>query len=312
MCEAPTRVAICVPTCRRPAGLTRLLGALAGLRFQGLPPSLRLVVVDNDPAASGRAVCDALAERLPMPLDYRVEKRRGIPQARNAALAACLADSDFVAFLDDDEVPSEIWLDELLRVQRQTAADAVTGPCLSRFREPPPAWVEASEIFLRPRPDNGESVGFAFTGNVLLRTRAVAGMDSLFDERLASIGGEDSEFFERFTRAGHRIAWCDSAVVEDEVPAACVRLSWILGRAYRSGAATAYIDRKLDPELATLLRVLAHGAWCLGRASLALLLASLRGRAAAARALRLGAFGAGRLGGLVGLHYAEYRVIRGG
>ena len=63
--------------------------------------------------------------------------------------------------------------------------------------------------------------------------------------------------------------------------------------------------------VASVARVAAHGAWCLARAAVSLLAAAAGGRAAAARALHLGAFGAGRLGGLVGLHHAEYRVIRG-
>ena len=38
------------------------------------------------------------------PLTYAIEKRRGIPQARNAALARVLGEVDWIAFVDDDEV----------------------------------------------------------------------------------------------------------------------------------------------------------------------------------------------------------------
>ncbi len=304
-------MALCVLTYRRPAGLARLLGALRDLRLPDAALEIRLVVVDNDPEASARAVCDALGSRLPFSISYLVEKRRGIPQARNAALGAAMATADFVAFLDDDEVPEPDWLAELLRVQRVYDADAVTGPCLSRFDAPPPRWIEEGRFFERPRWPTGRPLHFAYTGNVLVRTRSLAAMEALFDERMGLTGGEDGEFFQRFARAGHRIVWCDTAVVHDSVPESCANLRWILARAYRAGAAEAYIERKLLPGPTTALRVLVHGAYCIAKGSLLLLAAVPRGRAAAAAALRLASFGAGRVGGLVGLRYPEYRRTHG-
>jgi len=304
-------VAICVLTYLRPVGLTRLLSALAELRLPGEAPELRLLVTDNDPDASARSLCEALAPRLPFPLHYQVEKRRGIPQARNAALAATLGACDFVAFLDDDELPEPAWLAELLRVQKETGAAAVTGPCLSRFEVPPPAWVEAGGFFVRPRWPSGQPLHFAYTGNVLIRSDALAAMDELFDERLALTGSEDSEFFQRFARSGRRIVWCDTAVVYDAVPVSCARLRWILARSYRAGAAESYIQRKLAPGAASTLRILAHAGYCVAKASLQLAFSAWRGRAAAARALHLASFGVGRFGGLLGLQRAEYRQIHG-
>lgn len=304
-------MALCVLTYRRPAGLARLLGALGDLRFPDGAPEIRLVVVDNDPEASARGVCDDLGPRLPFSIHYLVEKRRGIPQARNAALGAVLEAAEFVAFLDDDEVPEPDWLAELLRVQRAHDADAVTGPCLSRFEKAPPRWIEEGGFFERPRRPTGRPLQFAFTGNVLVRANALSAMGELFDERLALTGSEDSEFFQRFARAGHRIVWCDTAVIHDSVPESCVKLAWILARAYRVGAAEAYIERKLLPGPTTALRVLVHGAYCIAKGSLLLAAAALRGRAAAAAALRLASFGAGRVGGVVGLQYAEYRRTHG-
>src|SRR5262245_40320356 len=134
-------VAICIASFQRPDGLAALLGALAELRFAGRAPSLAVVVVDNDPAESARAVVERARAALPHPIDYRLEPRRGIPHARNAALAAALHRAHWLAFIDDDEIPAPGWLDALLAVAARTGADIVTGPVVPRFAAAPAHWV---------------------------------------------------------------------------------------------------------------------------------------------------------------------------
>ncbi|UCC32144.1 MAG: glycosyltransferase family 2 protein, partial [Phycisphaerales bacterium] len=112
------RVAVCVITCRRPEGLQRLLRALNALTFRGDPPDIEVIVVDNDADTSAASVCDLLRRDLNWPLRYEVEPQRGIPFARNRAVACAADTADFVSFIDDDEVPQPSWLDELLAVQR--------------------------------------------------------------------------------------------------------------------------------------------------------------------------------------------------
>ncbi len=304
------RIAICVVTHQRPEGLLRLLGALDGLeRLPGA--TLRAIVIDNDAAGSARAVCDAAAARVSYPLVYAVEKRRGIPQARNRALAEALGD-DFVAFVDDDEVPEPRWLAELLAAQRRSGADAVAGPCLPRFAATPPAWVVEGRFFERPRYADGAALDVAYTHNVLVRAAALAAMDSLFDEDMALCGGEDVEFFRRFARRGLGIAWADAAVVHEVVPASRTRLRWLLRRALRVGASNARVRLVHAPGPGSALALVAHGSWCIARGLLGLLAAGLRGRrGAAARGLHLVSFGVGRWLGLAGLRVDEYRSTDG-
>jgi cellulose synthase/poly-beta-1,6-N-acetylglucosamine synthase-like glycosyltransferase len=302
---------VLIPTYRRPFGLARLLGALDDLELPDDIADLRVFVVDNDAAASAREVCGTLAGRVSYALDYSVEKRRGIPQARNALLAAAFEAADFVCFLDDDEVPETAWLVELLRTQRAHAADAVTGPCLSAFDTPPPRWVSDAGLFERPRFISGTLLDTGYTGNALFRVAALLRMPALFDEQLALSGGEDSEFFRRFARAGHRIVWCDDAVVHDSVPETCLNLRWILARSLRAGGTESYLERKFEPGLYTSSKIAVHGVYCLVKGLGMLVVSALRGRAAAVRALHLASFGAGRVGGLLGFHHAEYRQTHG-
>jgi glycosyltransferase involved in cell wall biosynthesis len=304
------RVDICVITCRRPKGLRRLLGALQQLHTSERAAAVRVVVVDNDADESARAVCSEAAEWLQWPLHYATEKRRGIPQARNTALALALPHADFVAFIDDDETPDPDWLEALLRTLAAHDGDAVTGPALPAFEIPPARWVVESRLFDGPRHATGTSVSCAYTNNVLVRTRALAALDALFDETLALTGSSDWEFFTRFASEGHRIVWCDEAHTHEWIPATRARLGWLLRRALRTGSTQSVCERRAAAPVARL-RIAAHGAWCIARGLASALLGLPRGRGAAARGLALATAGVGRLAGLSGWAYREYRTIHG-
>jgi GT2 family glycosyltransferase len=269
-------------------------------------------VVDNDPAASAGPVCRTAASRLDCPLVYRVEERRGIPQARNAAVAEALGRADFVAFIDDDEVPSPQWLDELLRVQAASGADAVAGPCEPLFEDRVPRWIERGRFFERPHHPTGARLASAFTHNVLVRASALAQLGAFFDERMALLGGSDVELFRRFAARGHAIVWAEGAPVFEWVPRSRANARWLLERAFRVGTSSAFIERNDRERPFSPTRLLAHGGWCLAKGAALLPVGGLRGRAGALRALCLAAFGAGRLGGLAGIHREEYRVVHGG
>ena len=121
------RVAICIATFRRQELLRELLVGLAQLTFhKARKPHIQIVVVDNDELASAEEICDDVS--IPWPIKYVVEPRRGITHARNRTIAE-VSSADFVAFIDDDEIPSAHWLDELLWAQEKFSADVVPAPC---------------------------------------------------------------------------------------------------------------------------------------------------------------------------------------
>jgi succinoglycan biosynthesis protein ExoM len=305
------KIDVCIITYRRPRGLQRLLGGLQQQRLHEPFPEVRILVVDNDPEESARAVCQAARSWLDFELVYEVEKRRGIPQARNAALALALGVSDFVAFIDDDEVPEPDWLAELCDVQRIHEADAVGGPVLPLFETTPPAWIESGRFFERVRHGTGTRLPCGYTNNLLVSTRALATLDRLFDERMALTGSSDTELFGRFARRGHRIVWADAAQVVEWVPESRVNLRWLLQRSFRVGTASVIIDRVCREDRQRAWRMLAHAGWCVAKGLLQLLRVLAGNRASAVEGLRLAVFGVGRWAGLAGYRYEEYRKIHG-
>jgi glycosyltransferase involved in cell wall biosynthesis len=294
--EKRADVAICVASCRRPEGLHALLGGLAAQVFPGDPPSLCVHVIDNDLAASARPVVEAAQSWFPHPIEYAAERRPGIPQTRNASLSSALGSAEWLAFIDDDEIPDPCWLTRLLETQRASGADVVTGPVVARFQAPPPEWVRRGAFFDPPRHPTGAEVVTAYTNNALVRADAVAALPWGFDERLRV--GEDSEFFERLRARGSRIVWCDEALVHDSVPPERATWKWLVARGFGNGVARTRIDRWQAPRGA-FGRSLQRGLRRLAGGALQVVWAP--DKAARVRGLEVTAVGAGRLAGLLGV-----------
>lgn len=306
------RLAVCVNTYLRPEGLERFLRALARATFANPAPRVEVVVVDNDAEESAREICEQARDWLPHELHYVVEKRRGIPQARNTALSVAMPLADFVVITDDDVEPTPGWLAELLRVQRLYRADVVAGPNPPRFLEESPAWIVEGRFFESPRRATGIPIDKAATNNVLVRCDALERMDRLFDESLGLQGCDDTEFFRRMAQEGHMMVWADDAVVYECIPPSRMTLRWLLQRAYRLA------NGRGNPELrrlegVTRCWVFGNGLKCLARGGveLALAVALRRGEVARVHALLKLACGAGWLTGLFGLRFREYTRVYG-
>lgn len=302
-------VSLCICTYRRPAGLRRLLHAVARARTERVE-RLEIVVVDNDPDGSARATIDSI-DGMPFPMRCVPEPRRGISFARNRAVAEAGPASDWIAFLDDDEEPEPGWLDELLRVQALHAADVVAGPVPPRFEADPPRWVLRGRFHEPPRHATGTLLPYADTGNVLVRAALFRDFPAPFAPSLALAGGEDTHFFLRVARAGHRIVWADDAVAWEWVPPSRVRLPWLLRRSFRRGNTWALLERDLDPGLRVRLRRILRGGGRIARGAVLLPVGIVRGRHAVVDALRGICFGAGSLAGVAGYRYDEYRTTHG-
>ena len=306
-------VAICIATCRRPDGLRRLLEGIGQLELAGpVSPSLQVVVVDNDPGRSAQAVCEQFERHLPWPLTYQVEPRPGIAPTRNRALAMVGQDVDFVAMLDDDEVPCHEWLAELLEVQSTHAADVVGGPVIPHFPQPVPGWIIAGGFFTKPRYATGHRLRHAFTNNVLMRACLIWETGMRFEPQYALMGCEDRDFFQRIGMAGYRIVWADRAVVREWIPPERANCRWIIQRMFRVGNSTTVIEHDLKPGLATRMGAAARALVWLVIGLVQTAWGLLAGRRHLVNGLRHIAYSAGRAYGLVGRRYEEYRQARVG
>lgn len=296
----PLQLAVCVCTYRRAAALDRLLHALTDQRWARLPPcSVTVVAVENEQHGPGEDVCRKYNAGGKLSIQYAVESQPGVPIARNRCLDIAVAWSDFIAFIDDDEIPSSDWLEQLLCAQLETGADVVSGPVLATYVRPPPSWLLRGRFhdswapeshssrfsywlngnsfrsffrrvcdFSHPVPGrsckrSGSTIPWCDTGNVLCRTDIIRATGLRFDATLRVHGyGADTLFFRRLHNAGYRLVWCNEAAVRHEIPPERTTAKWLFRRALQIGFCGELAEARLgDRSVLKLLNAVFWLVW---------------------------------------------------
>ncbi|BAV34115.1 glycosyl transferase [Sulfuricaulis limicola] len=299
-------ISLCIATYRRPERLGALLDDL--VKQQQLP--IDVVVVDNDAAGSARAVVKRRRELgAPFPIHYDIQPVKNISLTRNRTVA--LANSDWIAFIDDDERAPAGWLKKLSEAAIRCNADGVLGPVEPVVPANAPAWIQHGSFYEWWRmktcaviPPN--KLRF---GNVLLRGALLRDTPTPFDPDYGLTGGEDGDLLGRLVQQGARIVWCDEAIVHEPVEGARLSLRWLLLRALRGGQdfarhwlAGSYGQLTSTGRVRLFLRALLQSALAAGLAFLSWPL----GRHRAVYWLLKASANIGKITILLGWHYREY------
>lgn len=193
-------VSVVIPSHDRPEGLARLL---AGLRRQTIGPQrFEVIIVDDGSSVPVAVDPDGLQVRV-----LRREPSGGPAAARNCGWRAASAKT--VAFIDDDCIPSERWLEVLIAASRaeEVVVQGRIAPLPEQLqrRRPLSHTIEVdglTPLFI--------SANIAYPRSLLER---VGG----FDESFTRGAGEDAELGARATRAGAVARFIPDAVVYHEI-----------------------------------------------------------------------------------------------
>jgi glycosyltransferase involved in cell wall biosynthesis len=238
------RVAVCVCTFNRPAGLRLVLDAIDRQRLDSITEEqVWVVAVDNSTVGSASAVVSAYAAAGRFKTTLVSEPRRGLSFARNAALGAAReGGAALIAFIDDDEVPHPSWLEGLVSLLTKTNAAAAVGPVRPVFEAPPPFWLPTSAYVTR-RPATAGFVEDGYTSNCVISVSALDKVALAFDMRFNEAGGEDTILFKGMRDRGLPIAWAEQAVVHELIPRHRMTAGWLWRRWYRTGTTMAHLGR---------------------------------------------------------------------
>lgn len=228
-----SHITVCICTFRRPVLLAKLLRAVEEQVMDGFTYSV--VVADNDAAQSARSVVDAFGLNSSLPVKYCVEPVQNLALIRNRAVGE--AHGEFLAFIDDDEIPEKDWLLRLLEAHRRLGGDGILGPVKPYFDTTPPDWVIRGRFFERPDPPTGYRLRWSEcrTGNALIRSDILEDQQPPFRSQFTT-AGEDMDFFRRMIDNGRAFFWCREAAVHELVPPERWRRSFLLKRALLRGS----------------------------------------------------------------------------
>jgi len=229
MCLSSLTV-LCVCTYRRPANLLKLLNALVELEQPG---ELQVVVVDNHEDRQGMGVCKQLPDSYPFIVHAFAESRPGITYARNTALREALAlKPQYLAFLDDDEWPSQQWLREMRNTMQLHDSDVVGGPTLTQFPDHAPLEYRDNPYFgADMRLKDGQKCQLQAAGNAFMRADFVRVLaPDFFHPAFANSCGEDLAFFTQLSDHGAKMHWSANAVVHESVEPYRLSEEWLKSR----------------------------------------------------------------------------------
>ena len=234
----PECINVCICTFRRASVLNaaRSVDAQAGID----PIPVRLTIVDNDETDTLRGTIADFARELKLSVHYVHAPAKNISIARNAALDS--ADTDWLAFIDDDEIADENWLANL--VKHRDRADVIVGPSQAVYARGLPGWLSRCDFHssaINISPEN------AYTGNVLMNLKLVRQHAIRFREELGRTGGEDTVFFRELAKRGARFAYEPDAAVREPVPEGRANMRWVRRRMYRAGQTHGLVCKTFDP-----------------------------------------------------------------
>jgi cellulose synthase/poly-beta-1,6-N-acetylglucosamine synthase-like glycosyltransferase len=306
-----TTVTVCICTFRNPDGLRALLQGLDTQLLESMrDQDLTVAVVDNDAEGSAGQVLTSYAAAGRFRLHSMIQPKRGLSSARNSALHLAFASqADLFAFLDDDEVPSERWLQSLVDSFKDPSTAIVVGPLEPLFEVPPPRWIVAGDFF-RHRCSDTDEDRLGYTGNVMMKTAAIEATGVRFDETLNSIGGEDVIFFRSLRARGFKIKCSHGALAFESIPRGRATLKWMMRRWLRAGATGTLLMGRTNLGWRNRFANAARGLGRIGAGSiLVVVTAAVRGRRdfpAVARAIATVCRGVGMLIAAFGVSYQEY------
>ena len=264
--QATVSVVICAYTDRR---WEDLLAAVASLRRQTLPPLETIVVIDHNSELAQQALRELAAATV-----VENAETQGLSGARNTGVR--IARGDVIAFLDDDAVADDEWLEQLIRPYADPSVMAVGGTI-------DPLWPGSRPPMLPAEFDWVVGCTYAGMPSDTTRVRNVIGANmslrrSVFDVvggfrtdvgRVGTLplGCEETELCIRVRQLmpGSQVIFEPRARVGHRVTADRTRWRYFRSRCYAEGLSKAVVSRHagredgLESERAYATRTLPRG-----------------------------------------------------
>jgi succinoglycan biosynthesis protein ExoM len=247
-------ISICIATFKRANQLESLLKAIVH-DITRPPLPIEVVVCDNDANRSAEQIVKTAMEGADISIKYFCEPEQNISLARNKTILE--ASGEWLAFIDDDELPSKGWLTNLYDTVTAFKADGAFGPVMHILPDQADASIKLMGFFPPAQIKTGTTLKMQDTacGNALVNAKFIK-KSGLFDKKFGLTGGEDTLLFGTLLHQFSAVfVWCAEAIVYETVALNRCTKAWLKNRAFRGGQAYALVEREVLGNSKWLLRL---------------------------------------------------------
>lgn len=252
---------VCICTHDRPRYVA---DCLAGLDRQTIARErFSTLIVDSASGDAAQAALSKLVEKHDNTRVIRLD-RPGISLARNAAAEA--SQTRYVAYIDDDAIPSPDWIACILQALSEPGVSPalIGGRILPKWEAPLPSWWPASlrgVLSIVEYQGGGEYrtpdlPGYLepYAANMIVDARILLRLggfgDSLGRMGTTLLSDEDVQIAWRMQDAGYSVRYDSRIVVHHQIQASRYRPEWLLSRLYWQGFSTVLTRKTLGYRLA--------------------------------------------------------------
>ena len=185
----------------------RLPSLINSMLSQKCPVLFEVLVINNNSSDETLSILDTLSKQHPGRIRIVTESQQGIAHARNRAIAESL-DSDYMVFIDDDEIPHPGLLSSAIRVLETENADCAGGRIVVDFSgHKRPLWLTDDLLGFLAEVDYGELEFWIINNTTPVWTANVAYNMEIFRRH------PDLRFDIRFNREGNGIGGGEDAIM---------------------------------------------------------------------------------------------------
>ena len=231
--------------------LDSIEAALNSVRKQSLEPRRVVLAVDNNLPLAALA-----AEKFDWVTVVSNVSGRGASATRNAGVE--VVETEFTAFLDDDETADPDWLKELVAPLRDPAVVGTGGKYAPLWEGGKPPWFPDDFAWVvggayEGMPTTTSVVRNVWSGNMAVRTaafRAVGGFRADFGKQDGVSEPEDTDLCIRMAAGGGHWMYVPSAVILHEVPRRRASFTFFVKRCLSEGRGKAAMRHRLGSDSA--------------------------------------------------------------
>lgn len=235
------KITICICTRNRTKSLLKMLLSIKNANYENISNNyiVDITIIENDTYPKSIKEIEEFQIGCDLHINYYLEKNQGICFARNRAVNESRS-SDYILFVDDDQIIKENLFEELIRCQEEFNADIVYGSNPPVFNKEVNPWIEK---FHTPNfADYGAQLKCAPTNCLFIKTNCFLFNEEPFDLRLNQLGGEDILLTTQLTNEGRKLISNPMAIAYEIIPEERIGLNYIIKRSFRNGNTSATIN----------------------------------------------------------------------